>query len=97
MTKGRLILMPNTLDFGVDDSLDLREVLPQRVIETAARLTHWAAENAKTTRSLLKRVDAIAPLARIILPHRISAGTHACWVEGDRIHGENRDPRYIPA
>jgi 16S rRNA (cytidine1402-2'-O)-methyltransferase len=64
MNKGRLILMPNTLDFGVDDSLDLREVLPQRVIEQAARLTHWAAENAKTTRALLKRVDAIAPLAQ---------------------------------
>lgn len=62
--KGRLILMPNTLDFGVDDSLDLREVLPQRVIEQAARLTHWAAENAKTTRALLKRVDAVTPLAQ---------------------------------
>ncbi len=61
---GRLILMPNTLDFGVDDTLDLREVLPQRVIETASRLTYWAAENAKTTRALLKRVDAIAPLAQ---------------------------------
>jgi 16S rRNA (cytidine1402-2'-O)-methyltransferase len=62
--KGRLILMPNTLDFGVDDSLDLREVLPQRVIEQAARLKHWAAENAKTTRALLKRIDAVAPLAQ---------------------------------
>ncbi|PTT87757.1 ribosomal RNA small subunit methyltransferase I [Pelomonas sp. HMWF004] len=61
---GKLILMPNTLDFGVDDSLDLREVLPQRVIETAARLTHWAAESAKTTRSLLKRIDAVSPLAQ---------------------------------
>ncbi|MBV8033839.1 SAM-dependent methyltransferase [Roseateles sp.] len=66
MTHGRLILMPNTLDFGVDDSLDLREVLPQRVIEQAARLGHWAAENAKTTRALLKRVDAIAPLAQAL-------------------------------
>lgn len=64
MTPGKLILMPNTLDFGVDDSLDLREVLPQRVIETAARLTHWAAESAKTTRSLLKRVNAVVPLAQ---------------------------------
>lgn len=64
MKHGRLILMPNTLDFGVDDSLDLREVLPLRVIEQAARLTHWAAESAKTTRALLKRVDAIAPLAQ---------------------------------
>lgn len=62
--KGRLILMPNTLDFGVDDSLDLSEVLPQRVIAMAARLTHWAAENAKTTRLLLKRVGAITPLAQ---------------------------------
>ncbi|HEY1128206.1 MAG TPA: SAM-dependent methyltransferase [Roseateles sp.] len=62
--KGRLILMPNTLDFGVDDSLDLREVLPQRVIEQAASLRHWAAENAKTTRALLKRVDAVTPLAQ---------------------------------
>lgn len=63
-TTGKLILMPNTLDFGVNDSLDLRDVLPQGVIETAARLTHWAAESAKTTRSLLKRVDAIRPLAQ---------------------------------
>jgi carotenoid cleavage dioxygenase len=37
------------------------------------------------------------PLARIILPHRISAGTHSAWVEADRIHGEQRDPRYIPS
>ncbi|MGD9944999.1 MAG: carotenoid oxygenase family protein, partial [Burkholderiaceae bacterium] len=37
------------------------------------------------------------PLARIVLPHRISSGTHACWVEGDRIHGESRDARYIPS
>lgn len=36
------------------------------------------------------------PLATIILPERISVGTHACWVEGDRIHGENRDARMIP-
>ncbi|MBL8376317.1 MAG: carotenoid oxygenase family protein [Burkholderiales bacterium] len=37
------------------------------------------------------------PLARIILPHRISAGTHSAWVESDRIQGEARDPRYLPA
>jgi 16S rRNA (cytidine1402-2'-O)-methyltransferase len=62
--NGKLILIPNTLDFGVDDSLDLRTVLPQHVIATAARLGHWAAESAKTTRSLLKRVDAITTLAQ---------------------------------
>ncbi len=64
MKHGRLILMPNTLDFGVDDTLDLREVLPQAVIAQAARLSHWAAESAKTTRSLLKRVDRVCPLAQ---------------------------------
>ena len=63
-TSGRLILVPNTLDFGVDETLDLRQVLPQSVLEQAARLGHWAAENAKTTRSLLKRVSAVVPLAQ---------------------------------
>lgn len=63
--KGRLYLVPNTLDFGVEGaSVDLQDVLPRHAIEVAARLTHWAAENAKTTRAFLKRVDAIAPLAR---------------------------------
>lgn len=64
MTRGRLILMPNTLDFGVDDSLDLRQVLPQQAIDRAAQLQHWAAENAKTTRALLKRVAQLTPLAQ---------------------------------
>lgn len=64
---GRLILVPNTLDFGVvaaPQAPDLGEVLPLGVIRSAARLTHWVAENAKTTRAFLKRVDAIVPLAR---------------------------------
>ncbi|WP_077036789.1 SAM-dependent methyltransferase [Pelomonas sp. KK5] len=65
MSRGRLHLIPNTLDFGIEGAAgDLREVLPQQVIETAARLTYWAAENAKTTRAFLKRVDALQPLAR---------------------------------
>ena len=63
--SGRLILVPNGLDFGVEGAaVDLREVVPLEVIGTAARLTHWVAENAKTTRAFLKRVDAIIPLAQ---------------------------------
>jgi len=63
--SGKLILIPNTLDFGVDGAaVDLHEVLPLEVIRTAARLTHWVAENAKTTRAFLKRVDAIQSLAQ---------------------------------
>jgi 16S rRNA (cytidine1402-2'-O)-methyltransferase len=64
VTLGRLYLVPNTLDFGIDGpDVDLREVLPEAVMSRAARLTHWAAENAKTTRAFLKRVDALHPLA----------------------------------
>lgn len=67
MTTGRLFLVPNTLDFGVaaePSARDLQEVLPLGVIRTAAQLSHWVAENAKTTRAFLKRVDAVVALAR---------------------------------
>lgn len=39
---------------------------------------------------------AAGPIAQIILPHRISMGTHACWVEPDRVAGENRGAAYLP-
>ncbi|WP_280154605.1 SAM-dependent methyltransferase [Piscinibacter sp. XHJ-5] len=61
---GRLYLVPNTLDFGTGDAPDLQEVMPLGVIRIAARLTHWVAESAKTTRAFLKRVDAVVPLAQ---------------------------------
>ena len=64
-TRGRLVLVPTPLDFGVvGAATDLREVLPLGVIRSAARLAYWVAENAKTTRAFLKRVDAIEPLAQ---------------------------------
>lgn len=60
---GRLVLVANSLDLGTGVEVDLRLVLPGALIERAAGLTHWVAENAKTTRALLKRVAAICPLA----------------------------------
>jgi len=60
---GRLVLVPNTLDLGTGHEGDLRLVLPQGLIERAAGLTHWVAENAKTTRAFLRRVGALCPLA----------------------------------
>ena len=62
--QGQLVLVPNTLDLGTDHEVDLRDVLPQAVIARAATLGHWVAENAKTTRALLKRVDQLVPLAQ---------------------------------
>lgn len=59
-----LYLMPNTLDLGTGHEVPLTQVLPQAVIERAATLGHWVAENAKTTRAFLKRVDECVPLVR---------------------------------
>jgi 16S rRNA (cytidine1402-2'-O)-methyltransferase len=65
MSTGRLFLVPNTLDFGMaGQEVSLREVLPDAVIARAASLSHWVAENAKTTRAFLKRVDALQPLTQ---------------------------------
>ena len=62
--SGTLYLVPNTLDFGIEGGqADLQDALPLGAIRVAARLTHWVAENAKTTRAFLKRVDAVVPLA----------------------------------
>lgn len=64
-SRGSLYLVPNTLDFGAKSGIPpLQNVLPLGVIEIAARLPHWVAENAKTTRAFLKRVDAVVALAQ---------------------------------
>jgi len=65
--NGTLYLVPNALDFGIegaDEAVPLDEVLPMGVLRIAARLEHWVAENARSTRAFLKRVDRIVPLAR---------------------------------
>jgi 16S rRNA (cytidine1402-2'-O)-methyltransferase len=62
---GKLYLVPNTLDFGIDGPpASLDDTLAPAVIRLASRLEHWVVENAKSARIFLKRVDAIAPLAR---------------------------------
>lgn len=64
---GRLVLMPNTLDLGhPGEPAPLDHTLPRGVIERAARLGHWLAENAKSARAFLKRVDALVPLAQTL-------------------------------
>jgi carotenoid cleavage dioxygenase-like enzyme len=52
--------------------------------------------NPQRSQCLLTEASAPAHglLARLILPHRIPAGTPARRVEGARIAGENRDLRY---
>jgi len=65
--QGKLLLVPTPLDFGTrpGEALpDLRDILPLGVIRQAAGLSHWVAENARTARAFLKRVDAAVPLAQ---------------------------------
>jgi len=57
-----LYLVPNTLDHGSGAVVDLHEVLPLQVCRVAARLAHWVAEDAKSARAFLRRVDELAPL-----------------------------------
>ena len=61
MNPGRLLLVPNTLDLGATP-VDLQQVLPLGVLQCAARLGHWLAEDARSTRAFLKRVHAVVPL-----------------------------------
>jgi 16S rRNA (cytidine1402-2'-O)-methyltransferase len=56
-------LVPNALDLGAPDAPAIETVLPMGVLRHAARLAHWVAEDAKTTRAYLKRVAAVVPLA----------------------------------
>ncbi|MDZ5456551.1 SAM-dependent methyltransferase [Azohydromonas lata] len=69
--KGHLLLIPSPLDFGTGGTgeaggaavPDIRQVLPMGALEAAAGLRHWVVENARTARAVLKRVNAVVPLA----------------------------------
>jgi 16S rRNA (cytidine1402-2'-O)-methyltransferase len=61
MSGGRLLLVPNTLDLGASP-VDLQQVLPFGVLQCAACLSHWLAEDARSTRAFLKRVHAVVAL-----------------------------------
>ncbi len=63
--SGRLILVPNALDLGAPE-VGLGDVLPKAVLRTAARLTHWVVEDARSARAFLKRVDALVPLQQAV-------------------------------
>jgi 16S rRNA (cytidine1402-2'-O)-methyltransferase len=66
-SRGTLFLVPNTLDFGIGgahDVVPIDDVLPLGALRVAARLGHWVAENARSTRAFLKRVDGVVPLAQ---------------------------------
>ncbi len=87
MRKGTLYLVPTPLDFGVSDATPLSDVLPASTLRTAARLTHWVAENAKTLRAFLKRVDTLYALPCPLASMAISELPRAVHKHGDH-HGQ---------
>ncbi len=94
---GTLYLVPTPLDFGCTPPPDaepapLAQWLPRETLSTAAQLTHWITENAKSTRAFLKRVEQTHPLAAplqaqhiVELPRQAhKKGDHHTAGDGDR-------------
>lgn len=65
MSRGRLLLVPNTLDHG-NQPVPIEQLLAHGVLQQAAALTHWVVEDARSARAFLKRVGAVAPLPRTL-------------------------------
>lgn len=90
---GALYLVPTPLDFGCPAQPDLREALPSTTIAVAARLTHWIAENAKSARAFLKRVQAVQPLAAPLQQHTITELPREWHKRGDHRGGADAQAR----
>ncbi len=86
MKPGRLYLVPTPLDFGAEPQ-PLPQALPGETIATAARLTHWIAENAKSARAFLKRVDSVSPLAAPLQAQQIAELPRQAHKQGDHTAG----------
>ncbi len=83
--RGTLYLVPAPLDFGCDAQVPLQGSLPEATLATAARLTHWICENAKSARAYLKRIDALHPLALALQEQSITELPREVHKKGD--HG----------
>jgi 16S rRNA (cytidine1402-2'-O)-methyltransferase len=97
MAAGTLYLVPAPLDFGCAVQVPLPQVLPAATLETAARLTHWITENAKSARAYLKRVDAVHPLALPLQALAIAELPHAVHKKGDHQAGFDARSLLAPA
>ena len=89
---GTLYLVPAPLDFGCDVQAPLTDALPEHTLRTAARLTHWVCENAKSTRAYLKRIDALHPLAATLQQQQITELPREVHKKGD--HGGQGAPAF---
>lgn len=80
-----LYLVPAPLDFGCDTQTPIEDVLPLGTLRTAASLTQWICENAKSARAYLKRIDAVVPLAAPLQAQAIQELPRAVHKKGDHV------------
>ncbi|MFC3684987.1 SAM-dependent methyltransferase [Hydrogenophaga luteola] len=92
-SKGTLFLVPTPLDFGCSpqDPAPLELLLPDETLEVAARLVHWVAENAKSARAFLKRVDAARGLATPVQNLQIAELPRLVHKKGDHAPASTAD------
>ncbi|WP_445288958.1 SAM-dependent methyltransferase [Variovorax atrisoli] len=93
--KGKLYLVPAPLDFGCEAQAPLQDALPLGTLQTAAGITHWICENAKSARAYLKRIDAAAPLAAPLQTQNIQELPREVHKKGD--HAGQFDARPLLA
>jgi 16S rRNA (cytidine1402-2'-O)-methyltransferase len=84
---GKLYLVPTPLDHGTQEEVALDITLPAHTVRTAASVTHWICENAKSTRAFLNRVNAVVPLAVPINEQVITELPHVVRKKGDHSPG----------
>ena len=94
---GTLYLVPAPLDVGCATQAPLQDVLPESTLRTAARLGHWIAENAKSTRAYLKRVGEVHPLAQPMQALQITELPREVHKKGDHAGGFDARPLLAPA
>jgi len=94
---GTLYLVPTPLDFGCAPpiqelaSTPISLGLPHETLVTAARITHWISENAKSTRAFLKRVDGFVPLALPLQAQHIAELPRHAHKKGDHTPAATND------
>ena len=93
---GTLYLVPAPLDFGCDAQTPLQDVLPKGTLRSAAQLTHWVCENAKSCRAYLKRIDALHALAAPLQQQHIAELPREVHKKGDHAGQFNAAPLIAP-
>ncbi|HSV58355.1 MAG TPA: SAM-dependent methyltransferase [Variovorax sp.] len=96
-TLGTLYLVPAPLDFGCDVQVPVEDTLPLGTLRTAAGLTHWICENAKSARAYLKRIEVVAPLAAPLQAQQIQELPREVHKKGDHAGQFDAKPLLAPA